>query len=172
MQCRQLACFAKISNFYFFLNFINHITNKQYGNSDLFYAALSTPHPPMHYVGIERFGFAEGINGVMDCGRNELIGFSDSVGTVRMVTVNATVPGPGEVERVGHMFQKEVDRRRELDAWNDKYKTEFGSKSENDVDADNYAVMQSPIRSSVDVVRPTSMTPDQVKRKIGDETYK
>lgn len=136
---------------------------------------MSAPHSPIHFVGTEQFGFADGINETLNCAKNELISFSDAVGTVRIITVDAAVLSPDEIELVGRMFQKEVDWRRELDVWNENYKTEFGSIGEySEADdcecARSVVVQMTPAQNEPPPV--PVLTPEQIKRKICDETFK
>lgn len=142
--------------------------------------ALSAPRPPAHYVGSERATFAGGANEVLDYRKNELICFSDSAGTIMAIAVDAAAPGPGEVLEVGRVFQKEVDWRTELDEWNDKYKAQFGSIGENNVDdyipaaaaaVSTLDAKEAAAAAAVQRPRPT-LTHDQIKRKICDETFK
>lgn len=135
---------------------------------------MSAPHPSIHYVGAKQMAFAGGMNEVLDYGKNELICFSDSAGMIMAVTVDAAVPGPGEVQEVGRVFQKEVDWRTELDEWNDKYKAQFGSIGENNVDDYSPAAVSAPNADKAAALqqpRPT-LTQEQIKRKICDETFK
>lgn len=90
-----------------------------------------------------------------------------------MITVNAIVLEPDEIEEVGRVFQKEVDRRKELDAWNDKYKEEFGSIGENNMDDRDYKSNDIQIPVSVQIENPPqTLTPEQIKKKICDDTFK
>lgn len=134
-------------------------------------AELSTPYPPIHFIGTEKFKFAGGIHDVMDYEKNELISFSDSNGTVILATTDTVALEPSEIENIGKIFRKEVDRRNEMDAWNDKYKELFGSIGENNIDEyDPTTEKISPISFEVKSVEPT-LTPGQIKRKICDEVY-
>lgn len=55
----------------------------------------------------------------------ELISFSDFTGTIIMITIDATALKSNEIEEVRCMFQDEVNRRKELDEWNNKYKEQL-----------------------------------------------
>lgn len=132
------------------------------------FAALSAPRPSIHYIGADRFEYAEGINELMNDEKYELIGFSDSAGTVTMIAIDAVALTPSEIADVGRMFQKEVDRRRELDAWNVKYNELFGPGRENDNDRDS---SEEPKKVQTESGQRKS-TAEQAKRKTRDETFK
>lgn len=137
-------------------------------------AALSTPHPLTRYNGAKRFAFAEGINEVMDREKYELISFSDFAGTIIMITVDATPLKSNEIENVRHMFRDEVDRRKELDEWNDKYKERFGTMGENNVD-DDYSPREDevPIPGAIPTKNDIlGMTQEQISRRICEENFK
>jgi len=94
------------------------------------------------------------------------------------ITVNTTVVlRSDEIEEIGHMFQKEVNWRKELDEWNERYKAQFGSIGENYVD-DNDQIEKLPEVQTAEIImeiaqppQPT-LTQDQIRRKICDETFK
>lgn len=137
-------------------------------------AALSAPRPSVHYVGAERPATAtaaRGMNAVLDPGGDGgtgLICFSDSAGTIMAITVDAPAPGPDEVQDAGRAFQDEVDRRRELDEWNDKYRTRFGLIGENNVD--DYDPAAAAAATATDGAGP--FTQEQIRRKVCDETFR
>jgi len=137
------------------------------------FAALSAPHSPIHFIGSERIIFTEGMHGVMNYKKNELISFSDSTGAIMMITTDVPIMEPNTIEEVGRVFQKEVIWRKELDAWNSKYKEEFGSMRENDVGSQNYSGIKLHAPNSVhsDSTQPT-WSQEQIKRKIWDEIVK
>jgi len=79
-----------------------------------------------------------------------------------------------EIEDVRNMFRNEVNRRKELDEWNDKYKERFGAMGENNVD-DNYSPRDDEL-STPDTI-PTKndmlgMTQEQISRRICEENFK
>lgn len=90
-----------------------------------------------------------------------------------MITTDAVVMEPNTIEEVGRVFQKEVIWRKELDAWNSKYKEEFRSIAENDEDGRDYKAIKSYKPNSVhsDNIQPT-LSQEQIKRNIIDETLK
>lgn len=135
--------------------------------------ALSAPYSPIHFIGTERLIFTEGVHGVMNYKKNELISFSDSTGTIMMITTDVPVMEPNTIEEVGRVFQKEVIWRKELDAWNSKYKEEFKSMRENDVGSQDYREIKSHVSNSAhsDNSQPM-LSQEQIKRKIWDETFK
>jgi hypothetical protein len=106
--------------------------------------------------------------------KNRIICFSDSAGTVMIMTIRATILKSNEIEEVGSIFQEECDWLRELDAWNEKYKAEFGVSGENDVDDHDYKSIQS--FEKLHVVESEHIQPmlsqDQVKKAICNETFK
>jgi len=65
------------------------------------------------------------------------------------------------------MFQKEVDRRRELDAWNDTYREQFKSTRKNDEDDYNSTEEQVPAENDNQ-----HLTVEQIKRKTRNENFK
>lgn len=136
-------------------------------------AALSAPYSPIHFIGTERLMFTEGIHEVMNYKKNELISFSDSTGTIMIITTDVPVVEPNIIEEVGRVFQKEVIWRKELDVWNSKYKEEFRSIKENDADSQDYRAVKSHVSNSIhsDDLQPT-LSQEQMKRKIWDETFK
>lgn len=139
------------------------------------YTALSAPHPSINFIDAERLVFAEGLNEMMDYRKNELICFSDSAGTIMVITMDAVAPKADEIREVGRMFQKEVDRRRELDEWNEKYKIRFGSIGENNVD--DYNLIENPATIPTSEISTAAqpgptLTQEQIRRKICDETFK
>jgi hypothetical protein len=135
-------------------------------------AALSTPLSSIHFIDAEQLKFSEGINELLNYNKNELIGFSDSNGMIWMITISATILEKNKIEEVGNIFQKEIDRRRELDAWNIKYKEEYGPVEENEVD-DSHCESTEPFEqiSENDDVKllPKSKS---IKRQICHETIK
>lgn len=133
-------------------------------------AALSTPLPSIHYIGAERFRFAEGINEVMDQNKNELISFSDSAGTIMMVTIDVVAMKPKDMEDAENVFMNEVNLRKELDAWNEKYREQFGTMGENNVD-DYKSTDRKPPTIAIESAPPI-LTAEQIKRKLCDETFK
>lgn len=84
-----------------------------------------------------------------------------------MITIDTTALKPSEIEEVGRMFQKEVDRRRELDAWNDTYREQFKSTREND--ADDYDSTEEQVPTQND---DQNLTAEQIKRKTRNENLK
>lgn len=89
-----------------------------------------------------------------------------------MITVEAMSVKSTDIEEVGHVFQREVDWRRELDVWNEKYKERFGSLDEKNID-DNKSTKKLQIPASVSTQDGrTTVTLTQMKRKIYDETFK
>lgn len=136
-------------------------------------AALSTPLPSIHFIGAEQLIFSEGINDLLNYKKNELISFSDSNGMIWMITVGATVLEKNQIEEVGRIFQKEIDRRRELDAWNVKYKEAHGPIGEMDLD-DSHCESTEPygqIPAENEEEKQVSKS-KQIKRQICDETFK
>jgi len=121
----------------------------------------------MHYIGAEPFKCAKDINEVMDQDKYELISFSDSAGKIMMFTIDTTAMKPSEIEEVGRMFQKEVDRRRELDAWNDTYKEQFKPTIENYVDDYDSTEEQVPTENNNQ-----NLTAEQIKRKTCNKNFK
>lgn len=133
---------------------------------------MSSPLPSIHYIGTEQLKFAEGINKVLDQNKNELISFSDSAGTIMMVTIDVVALKPKDIEDIENVFTNEVELRKELDAWNEKYKEQFGSIGENNVDEYKTNEKKPPISTiSIELFQP-ALTPKQIKRKICDETFK
>lgn len=110
---------------------------------------------------------------VINYKKNELISFSDSTGTIMMIVTDVPVVEQNTIEEVGRVFQKEVIWRKELDAWNSKYKEEFRSMIKNDVDSQDNMPIKSYVPNSVhsDNLQPT-LSQEQIKRKIWDETFK
>ncbi|XP_060848211.1 dynein axonemal intermediate chain 3-like isoform X2 [Rhopalosiphum padi] len=158
-----------------FWNFMKH-THKPYYTTDIFIsdgliATLSAPYSPIHFIDTEWLTFTEGLHEVLNYKKNELISFSDSTGTIMMITTDAVVMEPNTIEEVGRVFQKEVIWRKELDAWNSKYKEEFRSIAENDEDGRDYKAIKSYKPNSVhsDNIQPT-LSQEQIKRNIIDET--
>jgi len=113
------------------------------------------------------------MHGVMNYKKNELISFSDSTGAIMMITTDVPVMEPNTIEEVGLVFEKEVIWRKELDAWNSKYKEEFRSMRENNVGSQDYRAIKSHVPNSAhsDNPQPT-FSQEQIKRKIWDETFK
>lgn len=108
----------------------------------------------------------------MDQNKNELISFSDSTGTIMMITIDVVVMKPKDIEDVKSVFTNEVNLRKELDAWNEKYREQFGTMGENNIDdyklsEQKPSVVTIPVESA-----PPILTPDQIKRKLCDETFK
>lgn len=136
------------------------------------FAALSTPRPSIHYIGREQLKFAEGLNEIMNYNKHELISFSDSTGAIMMVTVDAIILEQSEIEDIGRVFQKEVDWRKELDAWNEKYKLEYGSIGENNMDDRSYRPSEIPTMVQMEKRQSTTMTQEQIKRQVCEETFR
>lgn len=110
---------------------------------------------------------------VINYKKNELISFSDSTGTIMMIITDVPVMEQNTIEEVGRVFQKEVIWRKELDAWNSKYTEEFRSTIKNDVDSQDNREIKSYVPNSVhsDNLQQT-LSQEQIKRKIWDETFK
>lgn len=87
------------------------------------------------------------------------------------MTTDAVVIEPNTIEEVGRVFQKEVAWRKELDAWNGKYKEEFRSVGENNVDSRSYREIKSHATNQSDNIQ-LPLSQEQIKRKICDETFK
>lgn len=118
--------------------------------------------------------FAHGVSDMMNYKRNRIICFSDSAGTVMVMTIRASILKPNEIEEVRSQFQKEIDWLTELDDWNDKYKKEFGPLGEYDVDDHDYKSTQSdeqPHAVENEFIQPI-LSQDQIKKTICDETFK
>lgn len=108
----------------------------------------------------------------MNYKKNRIICFSDSAGTVMVMTVRASVLKPNEIEQLGLLFQKELDWLTGLDAWNDRYKKEFGPSGEYDVDDHDYKSMQLDEHEvNGEFIQPI-LSQDQIKKTICDETFK
>ncbi|XP_025202203.1 uncharacterized protein LOC112599497 [Melanaphis sacchari] len=159
-----------------FWNFMKH-THKPYYTTDIFLSdglisTLSAPYSPIHFIDAERLIFAEGMHEVLNYKKKELISFSDSTGTIMMMTIDAAKMEPNIIEEVGRVLQKEVIWRKELDVWNSKYREEFRSMAKNDEDDRDYRTMKSHVPNSVhgDNIQPT-LSREQIKRKIFDETF-
>lgn len=134
--------------------------------------ALSTPQPSIQFVGDgERFKYAEGINKVIDQGKTELISFSDSSGIIMIITVDSVTLEPNESEEVGRVFHKEVDRRRELDAWNKMYKEEFGSRVNKINDRPTTSELPVPTSVQIEDGRPP-LKSERIQIRIYDEIFK
>jgi len=118
--------------------------------------------------------FAKGVSDMMNYKKNRIICFSDSAGTVMVMTIRASILKPNEIEEIGRLFQKELDWLTGLDAWNDMYKKQFGLSGENDVDDYDYKSMQSDdhLREVDNKVIQPILSQDQIKRTICDETFK
>jgi len=118
--------------------------------------------------------FAHNVSEMMNYKKNRIICFSDSAGTVMVMTIRASILKPNEIEEVRNQFQKELDWLTELDDWNDKYKKEFGPLGEYDVDDHDYKAMQSdeqPLAVESEFIQPI-LSQDQIKKTICDETFK
>lgn len=89
-----------------------------------------------------------------------------------MVTVDAAVMEPNEIEKIASVFQKEVDWRGELDAWNDQYKEMFGSVEK--INENNRKIIEKEVSTMVVPIEEVQLnsTPGHTKRKICDETFK
>uniref|UniRef100_A0A2S2R2B2 WD repeat-containing protein 63 n=1 Tax=Sipha flava TaxID=143950 RepID=A0A2S2R2B2_9HEMI len=161
-----------------FWNFMKYTHQPYYESNNLnitgdgLIGSLSTPLSSIHFIDAEQLKFSEGINELLNYNKNELIGFSDSNGMIWMITISATILEKNKIEEVGNIFQKEIDRRRELDAWNIKYKEEYGPVEENEVD-DSHCESTEPfeqILENDDVkLLPKSKS---IKRQICHETIK
>lgn len=118
--------------------------------------------------------FADGVSDMMNYKKNRIICFSDSAGTVMVMTIRATILKPNEIEEVGSRFQKELDWLTELDDWNDMYKRIFGPLGEYDVDDHDYKAMQSDEELHAvesELIQPI-LSQNQIKKTICDETFK
>lgn len=137
-------------------------------------AALSSPYPPMHFSGTENVMFAQGVSEMVNYKKNELICFSDSAGTVMIMTISAVSLKPNEIEEIGRVFQKELDWITELDAWNHKYKAEFGHMGEYDLDDHDYKSIESFDKLHVADFEKIKQKPsqEQIYKTICDETFK
>lgn len=88
-----------------------------------------------------------------------------------IMTIDTVILKLNEGEEVGRVFQKEVDRRRELDAWNEMYKKEFGSRV-NKID-DHPQTSELPVPSSVQIeYGQPPLKPERVQVRIYDEIFK
>ncbi|XP_029341055.1 uncharacterized protein LOC107882537 [Acyrthosiphon pisum] len=117
--------------------------------------------------------FAHGVNDMMNYKKNRIICFSDSAGTVMVMTIRASILKPNEIEEIGSRFQKELDWLTGLDDWNDMYKREFGPLGEYDLDDHDYKAMQSdeqPHAVERELIQPI-LSQDQIKKTICDETF-
>lgn len=88
-----------------------------------------------------------------------------------MVSVDAAVLEPNEIEKIACVFQKEVDWRRDLDAWNDKYKELFGSVENKNGGDCKTTEKEVSTMIPVEEIQLNSAS-GQTKRKICDETFK
>jgi len=121
--------------------------------------------------------FAQGVSDMMNYKKNRIICFSDSAGTVMVMTIRASILKPNEIEEVRRQFQKELDWLTGLDTWNDMYKKEFGPSGEYDVDDYDYKTMQSDEHLHTvesEFIQPivSTLSQDQIKKTICDETFK
>lgn len=89
-----------------------------------------------------------------------------------MITMEAILLEQNEIEDIGRVFQKEVDWRKELDAWNEKYKIEYGSIGENNMDDRNFKSTEMPNWNQTEKHRSTTMTQEQINRQVCDETFR
>jgi len=118
--------------------------------------------------------FAKGVSDIMNYKKNRIICFSDSAGTVMVMTIRASILKPNEIEEIQRQFQKELDWLTGLDAWNDMYKKEFGPLGEYDVDDHDYKSMQSDEHLHAvesEFIQPI-LSQDQIKKTICNETFK
>jgi len=128
----------------------------------------------MHYNSIKQFKFTEGINEVMNHEKYELISFSDFNGTIIMITIDAVLLKPNEIEEVRYMFENEVNRQKELDDWNNKYKELLGTMGESNMD-DNYnpknedVSVKGSVSTKNDIL---ALTQEQIMRQICKENFK
>lgn len=139
-----------------------------------FSTALSSPYPLIHYIGTENVKFAQGVSEMADPKKNRLICFSDSAGTVMIMTITASTPTPNELEEIERIFQKELDWLRRLDDWNEIYKKEFGLMGENDVDDNDYKSFQSSEQPNVvesENIKPI-LSKNNIHKVICEETFK
>lgn len=84
-------------------------------------AALSTPNSSVHYINAEQLQYLQGISEVLDYKINETIAFSDTNGMISLITVDTIVPEIDKIEEVGHLFQKVINAKHEVDTWNKNY---------------------------------------------------
>lgn len=89
-----------------------------------------------------------------------------------MITIGATVLEKDQIEEVGRTFQKEIDRRRELDEWNLKYKETYGT-IEDKMNGSRFEpteqYRQIPVETEDE--KPV-LKSKQLKGQICDETFK
>ncbi|CAH1731756.1 unnamed protein product [Aphis gossypii] len=160
-----------------FWNFMVH-THQPYYTADIFLkdgliASLSAPYPQFNYIGADSVMYAKGINNMVNYKKNRIICFSDSAGTVMIMTIRATLLTPDEILETGNLFQEECDWLKGLDAWNERYKKEFGVLGENDVDDHDYKSIQSYDQSHVaesEHIQPV-LSRDQIQKAICEETF-
>lgn len=89
-----------------------------------------------------------------------------------MISVDTIKLKPNECQEVGRVFQKEVDRRRELDAWNEKYKEEFETKGNNTTD-NHLPTYKLQVPTSIQIENVQSpLKPKQMKTQIYNEIFK
>jgi len=118
--------------------------------------------------------YAKGINDMVNYKKNRIICFSDSAGTVMIMTIRATLLTPDEILETRNLFQEECDWLKGLDAWNERYKKEFGVLGENDVDDHDYKSIHSYDQSHVaesEHIQPI-LSRDQIQKAICEETFK
>lgn len=89
-----------------------------------------------------------------------------------MVTIDVVAMKSKDIEDVECVFTNEVNLRKELDAWNEKYREQFGTMGENNVDDYKSTDKKQPLTTIPIESAPPILTPEQIKRKICDETFK
>ncbi|XP_050527751.1 uncharacterized protein LOC126897863 isoform X2 [Daktulosphaira vitifoliae] len=156
-----------------FWDFMMHAHKPYLVSEILSYGAITTlsaPNPLVHYTS-KNFKFSKDINELVDFNKNEVICFADSFGALQLYSMEVGENDPNEIDEVDALFKKEIERKKELNNWNEKYKEIFGILGENNVD--EFQSVETQMSSTLEPIEEKSetVTSEQNKRKICNEAF-